>query len=189
MENVKSSKLTSNVQIQRITVSALMIAIAVLLPQIIHMVAGKALGSVLLPMHLPVLLAGFIIGRDGKKTGLAFVEAVALMAPVASFFATGMPAIPTLWLMMFELSAYGLVSAIMYGKTKKIYLSLASALIAGRIVNAAVLFVGGNLIGLKLPAVTAVWTAIITGLPGIIIQLLLIPVLVKALEKAGRHID
>lgn len=170
-------------------VSALLIAIAVLLPQFVHLIAGRALGSVLLPMHLPVLLAGFIFGRSKKAAGLFFVLSVATAAPLLSFLATGMPLPPTLWLMLIELPSYGIMCALLYGKTKKVYLSLAAALIAGRLAYALALLVGGKVLGLDLPGASAVWTAFITGLPGIAIQLVLVPVIIKALERAGLSID
>lgn len=185
IKSISKSKLYT----YQVAVSALLIGIAILLPQLVHLVAGKALGSVLLPMHLPVLLAGFIFGRSKRIEGLFFVLAVAIAAPLLSFLATGMPQPPALWLMLFELPAYGIISALLYGKTKKVYFSLASALIAGRLVYALALIVGGKVLGFDLPGVAAVWTSIITGIPGIAIQLVLVPVVIKALERAGLRID
>ena len=140
-------------------------------------------GSMLTPMHLPVLLAGFLCGPWWGAV-------VGAIAPVYRYFLFGMPPIfPTGFAMCFELATYGLVSGWLYRhlpeKRSCIYAALVTAMVAGRIVWGLVMMMvaaGG--------AAEFTWAVFLSGavlhaLPGIVLQLVLIPVLVMALEKAG----
>jgi len=140
-------------------------------------------GNMLCPMHLPVLLAGFLCGPWWG----ALVGAV---APVYRYFLFGMPPIfPTGFAMCFELAVYGLVSGWLYRrlpeKRSSVYLALVAAMAAGRIVWGLVMM-------MVAAAGTAPFTwgvflsgAVLNAIPGIAVQLVLLPVLVLALEKAG----
>ncbi|NLN69571.1 MAG: ECF transporter S component [Chloroflexi bacterium] len=160
--------------------TAVCLALCVVLPQAFHAVPNA--GSVYLPMHIPVLLCGLICGwQYGLLCGLA--------GPALSTLFTGMPPVAILPVMMIECAVYGLMTGLMIKiiRTKKtyvdLYLSLIIAMLSGRVVAGlarALIFAPGN-------TTLATWTAsyFVVSLPGIIIQLLLIPSIVFALMKAG----
>ncbi|MPN25768.1 hypothetical protein SDC9_173183 [bioreactor metagenome] len=150
-----------------------------MLPVAFHSVANA--GSIFLPMHIPVLLCGLICGWP---YGLA----CGVLAPLLSSLITGMPPMAFLPSMLCELAVYGFVSGLLmrYFKTGKLladlYISLVGAMLLGRLVLGllnAVLFRAGEYS-------VALWTtsAFVTALPGIVIQLAVIPVLVFALKKS-----
>lgn len=164
---------------KRMILAGLCIALGIVLPIAFHSVANA--GSIFLPMHIPVLLCGLICGWP---YGLA----CGVLAPLLSSLITGMPPMAFLPSMLCELAVYGFVSGLLmrYVKTGKLlvdlYVSLVGAMLLGRLVLGllnAVIFRAGEYS-------VALWTtsAFVTALPGIIIQLAIIPVLVFALKKA-----
>ncbi len=160
---------------QRLVLSGLLVALGIILPYATAHGMGLA-GTLLLPMHIPVLLCGFLCGPIyGALSGAVL--------PLLNCLLTGMPApFPMLPIMFFELSVYGLTSGLLFEKTRLgkmrfgIYIALPAAMICGRIAYAAVfhilLLTFGSLRAL------AVGAAIVTGLPGILCQLLIIPPIV-----------
>lgn len=165
--------------VKRSIITAACVALCVILPMAFHSIQNA--GSILSPMHIPVLLCGLICGP-------AFGLLSGLVGPLLSSLFTGMPPMAYLPPMIIELAVYGLVAGLMISliRTKKLYvdlyLSLVIAMIAGRIVAGiamALIFVPGSYS-------MAVWTAsyFITAWPGIVIQLALIPTIVFALMKA-----
>ncbi|ETA81853.1 ECF transporter S component [Youngiibacter fragilis] len=162
-----------------LTLSALFIALGILVPQVFHLFGGT--GPVFLPMHIPVLLAGFIIGgRYAAITGFAAV--------ILSSLLTGMPQPPVLYFMLVEVTVYGFAAGLFYRKMKlNAFISLILAMLTGRAALAITVFSLQPLLGLKLSPAVYMTGAIINGIPGIAIQLLLIPFLVLSLEKAGVH--
>ncbi len=164
---------------QWITQSALFLALGIVLPYGFHLFG--AAGRIFLPMHIPVLLAGFLVG---PASGVI----VGLLAPGLSHLLTGMPPGYAVPLMMLELSIYGLIAGLAYYRLHlNIYLALLIAMIFGRLMFALGLFVL-TLIGFELPYGVAVYFSmggpIITGLPGIVLQLVLVPVLVAAVRRS-----
>lgn len=162
--------------IKRLVLAALFLALGLVLPSAFHMVGA---GPVFLPMHIPVLLCGFVCGW---QYGLA----VGLLTPLLSSF-TGMPPLfPTAIAMMFELGAYGCLTGLLRRKLGcNVYVSLIAAMLGGRVVsglaNAALMGVAGKAYGL-----TAFLSAsFVTAVPGIVIQVVLIPLVVLALERTG----
>lgn len=157
--------------------AALYLALAILLPIVFHQF-GVA-GRIFLPMHLPILLCGFIIGP------LAGVI-VGLLAPILSYLLTGMPPLYAVPLMTLELPLYGLTAGLAYQKLKlNIYLALLIAMVVGRLAFALGLAVLGTFIELPYGPMQffAAGGAVITGLPGIIIQFIIIPPIVAALIR------
>lgn len=160
-----------------LTLSALFIALGILVPQVFHLFGGT--GPVFLPMHIPVLLAGFIIG--GKYAGITGFATVIL-----SSLLTGMPQPPVLYFMLVEVTVYGIAAGLFYRNMKlNVFLSLILAMLMGRAALAATVFTLQPLLGLKLSPAVYMTGAVINGIPGIAIQSLLIPFLVLSLEKAG----
>lgn len=160
-----------------LTLSALFIALGILTPQVFHLFGGT--GPVFLPMHIPVLLAGFIIGgKYAAITGLATVMLSSLL--------TGMPQPPVLYFMLVEVTVYGFAAGLFYRKMKySVFVSLILAMLTGRAALAATVFTLQPLLGLKLSPAVYMTGAVMNGIPGIAIQLILIPFLVLSLEKAG----
>jgi len=175
----------SSVHIQKLVYSALCLALALVLPFLTGQI--PEIGSMLCPMHIPVLLAGFLCGWPW---GLA-VGAIAPVLRSVIFHAP--PMYPTALGMMFELAAYGFFAGLIYRKLPKnllnLYISLVISMLLGRIVWGAAQIV---LLGIKGSAFT--FSAFISGavtkaIPGIIIQLLLIPPIVLALRKTGHMLN
>ena len=168
--------MTTKFSTRRLCTAALLVAVGLILPQIFHMVGGKAVGSVFSPMHLPVLVSGLLLGP-------ALGAAVGFLTPLLSALATGMPPMAILPFMLCELTAYGAVSGVL-ARRFPLYPSLIGAQVAGRVVYAAALFVGGTVFGMQCAAPASVLTSIVTGLPGIVLQLALAPAVVLLLRKA-----
>ena len=174
---------------QYITRCALFCAIGALLPQAFH-VFGEAAGKTLLPMHIPAMLAGFIAGPvAGLITGI--------VSPILSNLITGgtMPILIKVPFMMLEVGTYGLVGGLLYKKVLsktplrdyvRIILSVIAAQFSGRIVNAVCTFAAVYAFGVTHPAVqtATILGSVVSGLPGIILQLAVVPPLVMLLKKA-----
>lgn len=167
---------TRSLPVRRLCTAAMLLALGVLLPQLFHLLGGRATGSVFSPMHLPVLVCGLLLGPGyGAATGL--------LTPLLSAALTGMPPMAILPFMVCELTAYGLVSGAL-GRRLPLYPSLLLAQAAGRAVYALALFAGGTLLHMACAAPASVLTAAVTGLPGILMQLALAPLLVTLIRKA-----
>ncbi len=170
---------------QKITNAGMLIAVGLILPYVTSHMFGLP-GTVLLPMHIPVLLIGFL-------SGPLYGFLCGLIIPALSSALTGMPAAyPMLPIMLGELTTYGLVSGFLYNRTSLgrrrfgVYPVLLVSMACGRVMYGLIfsllVLMGGQLKALS------VWGAIATGLPGIIIQLILIPSVITALKHgAGRR--
>jgi len=166
--------------------SAIFIALGITLPIAFHYF-GTALGPVFLPMHIPVLLAGAYLG---PFAGLL----VGGVTPVLSSLFTGMPpVIPMLPIMFFELMIYGGVIGYFYSrKGLNIYPSLLTSIVMGRVGVGIVVWVMVHLFQVtRLPGnpLVYVWGSVLKGLPGIAIQLILIPLVVKYLQPYQSKMD
>lgn len=160
----------------RLCIGALLLASGVLLPQVFHMIGGQAMGGVFLPMHIPVFLAGLLLGPF-------YGGAVGVITPLISTFITSMPPFAKLPFMVVELLTYGVVSGLLRSKRINIYISLVIAQITGRIANALALVCATYIFHLNVPAAVTVGTSALTGIPGLVVQLILIPAIVLILER------
>ena len=163
-----------------LVLAALFLALAFVLPMITGHV--PQVGNMLCPMHFPILLCGFVLGGPW---GLA----VGFIAPLVRSVLFGMPPMfPIAIAMAFELAAYGLVSGVLWHKVKHtvpmMYASLVTAMVAGRLVWGAVRFVLAGLTGSSFPFSAFLSGALLTAVPGIVAQLVLIPLILIALQKA-----
>lgn len=166
---------------RKLTLSGLFLALGLLLPFLTGQI--PTIGKMLLPMHIPVLLAGFVCGWP---YGLI----VGLICPVLRSVLFTMPrmmsdAVP----MAFELAAYGFAAGLLYKilpkKNQYIYVALIVSMIFGRIVWAISSLVFYQIMGSAFTWEMFMAEAFINALPGIAIQLVLIPVIIMALKKAG----
>ena len=168
-----------NNNVTKIVLAALFLALALVLPFLTGQI--PEIGSMLCPMHIPALLCGFFCGWPW---GLA----VGLIAPVLRSMIFGMPPMfPVAICMSFELATYGAVAGLLYHKLPRnkisIYTALLSAMVLGRLVWGVARFLCAGL-DVSAFGLSAFWAgAITTAIPGIIVQILLIPILVMALEK------
>ena len=167
--------------VRKLVFSAICLAIALVLPFLTGQI--PQIGAMLCPMHIPVLLCGFLCGG-------AWGFCVGLIAPILRFVLFGMPPlVPVGIAMACELAIYGLVSGLLYKRLPKkkvnIYVSLLSAMIAGRVVWGLVRFAIAGLTAGSFPFSAFLAGAVLEAVPGIIVQLVLIPLLVMALRKAG----
>ena len=165
--------------IKRMTLTALCIALCVVVPMAFHVIPNA--GQVMLPMHIPVLLCGLVCGwQYGLLCGI--------LGPLVSSVLTGMPPAAMLPGMMVECGMYGCVGGLMmeYIHTGSLYadlyISLPVAMLMGRVISGIV----KALILTPGLSFTAWATAsFVTALPGISIQLILLPTLVVALTRAS----
>lgn len=169
-------------RVYKLTVGGMLLAMGIIIPRMFHMFGTPNLGRMFLPMHITIFIAGIYLGPFyGLVTG--FITPL-----INSLF--GMPVFPQNIIMAFELAAYGLFSGLVMRLTGnmnmarpiKVYISLISSMIAGRLINALVLLVMARLLGMNVAAPVSVVSAALFGLPGIIIQLLLVPAIVFVLS-------
>lgn len=166
--------------IQKLSLSAMFLALVFILPLLTGQI--PQLGEKFCPMHIPVFLCGYICSG---MWGLA----VGFIGPLLRSFIVGVPAplFPKAIAIAFELAAYGFMSGTLYRKMPEkrsnLYLSLIISMIGGRIVRGFVEFFCMGL-GATSFSLATFWTGtVVNSLPGIVIQLLLIPALVSSSEK------
>lgn len=154
----------------------LSIVASVLLPEVFHLVGavsgmGSSLGSTFLPMHLAVLFVGLIAGAVAGGI-------VGAVSPAISFGISGMPVFSLLPYMCIELAAYGIVCGMLRKSRMPIVCKVILAQAAGRILKAALIMIAVRCFDFQAVAVLDVWYATVQGLPGILLQLVLIPLLI-----------
>ena len=142
--------------------AAFFVAIGVLLPMIFHFFGG--LGKMLLPMHIPVLLCGFVCGPSyGALCGF--------IVPILSASLTGMPVMfPNGVIMAFELLTYGFLGGILYQKGQRLLIALIAAMVAGRIVSGLLSTFLYGFAGLQYGFETFITVSFVVAFPGSIIQ-------------------
>ena len=167
-------------EIRKLTISAMLFALGLVLPFLTGQI--PQIGSMLLPMHIPVFLCGLICGwRYGAMVGL--------LVPVVRSFLFGMPPMyPTAVAMAFELCTYGLVAGFVYFRKgyfclKSLYKAMVAAMIAGRAVWAGAMMLLMGLNGGVFTFEMFAAGAFLNAIPGILAQLLLIPAVMVALGK------
>jgi uncharacterized membrane protein len=163
--------MTRHFSVRTLTMIGLLLAIGLLLPIVFHSLFGAAGGKAFLPMHYAVLLGGLLLGPvAGAFLGIA--------TPLLSTLMTGMPAVAILYPMVVELAVYGFVAGLARRRWKLAVLwSLLLAMVTGKIALGLAVALLGPSIGLKAEPVVYVLGGIVTGLPGIAVQLVVIPLL------------
>lgn len=159
--------------------AAVCLALCLVLPFLTGQI--PQVGSALSPMHIPVLLCGYLCGGPGAAL-------MGFIAPLLRYLLFGMPPFPTCLSMAFELAAYGFFSGLLYRllpkKTVNIYVSLIGAMILGRLVWGVAQTVVFGLTG-KSFTLALFWAgAFVNAVPGIVCHIVLIPLLVMALGRA-----
>lgn len=166
-------------KVTKLVYAAMCLALALVLPFLTGQI--PQIGSALCPMHLPVLLAGYLCGPW-------WGAAVGACAPLLRHLWLGMPPLVTALGMTFELGTYGLVVGMLYRvlpkKLSGIYISLLCAMVAGRAVWGCAMMVIMGIGGSPFTWSAFLAGALLNAIPGIVVQLVLIPLLVRALYKA-----
>ena len=164
--------------VKNLVFTAVCVALCLVLPMAFHSVPNA--GTVFLPMHIPVLLCGLICGWPyGAVCGL--------LGPLLSSVFTGMPPAAMLPSMMVECCAYGLVTGLgmRFLRTGSavgdLYISMGAALVLGRVVSG---FVKAWILTPGISPFAWVTTSLVAGIPGIVIQLIVMPTVVLALTRA-----
>lgn len=163
----------------KMILAALFLAMAYVMPFLTGQI--PEIGSMLCPMHIPVMLCGFICG---PVWGLA----VGAVAPIFRSLTLGMPPLfPTALCMAFELAAYGAISGFMHRLLPKkkpyVYCSLIIAMLAGRVIWGAAMFICMGIKGGSFTFAAFLAGAVTNAIPGIIVQIVLIPILVMLLDN------
>lgn len=179
-----SSKPRLSLKVQTLaTLSAIVGAVVV--PQIFHLLGaasglGTALGEAFLPMHLPILLVGLLAGPyAGAISGL--------LGPLCSFALSGMPGAAMLPFMMIELCVYGLAAGLLRNVKLPTIGKVVAAQIAGRAVRAVAILMAVYVFGNGQITVSTIWTSIVTGLFGLVLQWALLPLIVYRVENLKKN--
>lgn len=172
--------LLSNMEnkIKQLTFAAMCLSMGIILPQALHTIPNA--GNVFLPMHMQTMLCGFICGP-------IYGMLIGIFSPIISHLIFSMPSVITLGQMVFELGTYGLTIGVLNRKIRitnsklKQYLVLLSSMLLGRItygiLNALIFRFSEYSLSIWLT------TAFVTGLPGIILQLIIVPLLIDSTKK------
>ncbi len=162
---------------KKLILSALFLALSFVLPFLTGQI--PKIGAMLCPLHIPVLLCGFLCGWP-------YGAAVGFIAPLFRSLIFGMPPFLSALAMAFELAAYGALSGMMHSALPKkkpyIYISLLTAMVGGRLVWGAATFIILGSTGGTFTFSAFLLGAVLNALPGIIIQIVLVPLLVMALD-------
>lgn len=171
---------TKKYEMNNAVLAAMFLSIGFVLPILTSQI--KEIGDTLLPMHLPVMLCGLICGW---KYGFL----VGMLLPILRGFVLGMPPIyPNAVWMAIELATYGFVIGFLYYRMKNknlkgVYISLVAAMLLGRaawgISKAVLLGIGGKIFTVAM----FITGGFIDAVPGIILQLILIPSIMAMLSK------
>lgn len=177
--NLKINKLSTMSVVKQSIITAVCIALCVVLPMAFHSIPQA--GMIYCPMHIPVLICGIICAPQ-------YAIICSIAGALLSSVLTGMPPAAMLPSMLVELTCYALIASLLmkFVHTKKsavdLYISLIGALLIGRVIAGivkALIFARGEI------TITAWATSyFVTCLPGIIMQIILVPVIYASLVKA-----
>ena len=181
---------TNTVELRKLIFASLCLSLCLVLPFITGRI--PEIGQMFLPMHIPVLICGFVCGP-------LYGMSVGFLAPGLNFLISGArPLMPWIGVsMMFELAVYGMVTGLLYALLKKViskniinaYISLTAAMLLGRVVYAVVFIRLYSLPNFPPPPFLEAFSipgAFLGAVPGIVLQLVLIPLLVIQIDRMGK---
>ena len=175
---MKNTKQTT----RNFVLAAMFMALGLVLPFLTGQI--QQIGNMLLPMHLPVLVCGLICGWQ-------YGAVVGFVLPLLRFALFGMPPIYPMGVSMaFELAAYGFLVGWLYSHSRwqciiSLYRCLLAAMVGGRLVWGAVRVLLSGVAGQAFTWEMFLSGALLTAIPGIVLQLTLIPALMLALDRTG----
>lgn len=181
----REQRKAAQLRVRKITFSALYLALALVLPFLTGQI--PEIGSMLCPMHIPALLCGFACGWPWGLT-------VGFISPLLRSVIFGMPKLfPSAVAMAFEMAVYGAVAGILYRKLPefklRLYVILIIAMISGRLVWGGVQFLIAAMMNIDFTIEAFLAGAITSSLPGILLQLVIIPPLVAAMNKTDLNLN
>lgn len=165
--------------------ASFLLILGIILPRIVNFAGSPTLGNLISPMHIPVFLTGLILGPF-------YGGLVGVVTPLLSTLIFALPPLmpPITILMAFELAAFGLTVGYLYSnKAKNIYLSLIAAMIVGRFIYGIALITVGPIFNFNPPFIPFMQGAFVTGIPGMVIQLLIIPPIIKKIKPVKKFSD
>lgn len=168
-------------RIKKLTLSSLLLAVGLILPFFTGQI--PVVGGMLLPMHIPVLLCGLICGWQ-------YGALIGIIMPLMRLALFGMPPLLSAIPMSFELMAYGATAGYLYGRSRwqciiALYRSLLAAMVAGRAIWGVVKVLMTGVAGQAFTWKMFMTASILNAIPGIILQFILIPVVMLALDRTG----
>lgn len=174
--------MNSKITTKELVLSGLLLASGIIIPMIFHMFGMT--GPIALPMHIPVLIGGFLLPPH-------MALALGIITPITSGILTGMPVMfPMSIIMAFELGTYGLIASL---STRRFSLpiipSLIISMIAGRIAAGLTVAIIVQLFSVEMAPLLFVKGAIVTGIPGIIIQFVFIPALIYTIRGYTKEVS
>lgn len=178
-------KNTTAKQLKKTAGSAIFMALGVVLPFITGQI--PEIGNMLCPMHIPVLLCGMLFGPF-------YGAAVGLITPLLRSLMFSAPVMyPGAVSMAFELLAYGAIAGLMIRLLPRnipcIYVSLLTAMVGGRVVWAAVRMLLTVFGGVPFTFAVFIAEGFVNAVPGLILQIAVIPPIVLALKRADLMMD
>lgn len=170
-----------NTNVKQMVTGAFLLVLGIILPFFTMQI--PEIGNMLLPMHLPVILCGFLLNW---KYGLL----IGFLTPMLRSLLFGMPPMfPTAFAMSFELATYGISIALLHQyqkhSIKEIYITLISSMFIGRIVWGLVMMTIMNVSQGTFSFAIFFTSAFLNAVPGILLQLFLVPILIQSLKKIG----
>lgn len=162
---------------RELALAGLMGALGLLLPIGFHALGWG--GSVFLPMHLPVVVAGFLVGPAAAAT-------LGVVVPILSSVLTGMPPLapPIAPLMAVELAAKAAVASLLYRSLRlPLWAALAAAIVADWVVLALAAWLAAGFFAIEAGPLQYLAVVVVASLPGTILQLLAVPLTVRAVER------
>lgn len=170
-------EMLSNKKVKHIIGTILLCGMGIAFPRIFHVLAGSNAGTIFLPMHIAVLISALVFG-----TTSSFI--VAGTSVIFSYLLTGMPTLARMPYMLIELLIYAVLLSVCNKKMNP-YLSLITMIVLGRILYSGVLAIAIQVLGLPTYGISVI-ESIKVGMPGIIIQIICIPFLVKVIKKGAK---
>ena len=164
----------SEKELRQIPLTAIFAALGIILPQFFHMLG---IGSTFLPMFLPVVLGSMLLQWR-------FALSLAIICPLVSWLVTGMPPLvpPILPIMLVELSAMALVISFLHVHlNKNVWISLLSGILVDRFLLFLIVSAIAPLLGFNHSVFS--YALVLSGLPGIVLQIITIPLAMKFIKK------
>ena len=187
MENTKS--FVCRTWKSKTVASVLAVVAAVALPQLFHLLGmvtnmGTSLGETFLPMHIAIFLVAFFAGPWAGLAAGALSPAVSF--GLTTLMGSPMPALVMLPFMIIELAVYGLATGLLAKTKLPSIVTLLLAQIMGRAVRALAIVIGVYAFGSPMN-VAVIWNSVLAGLPGLILQWIIVPLLVYYVEKKAHR--
>lgn len=167
--------MNNKITTKEIVLGGLLLATGLILPMIFHLFGLT--GQIALPMHIPVLIGGFLLSPS-------LALSLGIITPLVSSVLTGMPVLfPMAVIMMFELGTYAFSASVFTRRMKLPAVpTLILAMVAGRTAAGLTVALLVQLFGVKMNPLLYIKGAVLTGIPGIIIQLIFIPLLIFSIK-------